>query len=43
MAEAYEAGHVLLLAHAAAVAAYRADYRRAQGGRIAITLDGDRA
>lgn len=39
--EPYEVGHVLLLAHAAAVGAYRSAFAAAQGGRIGIALNAD--
>lgn len=39
--EPYEVAHVLLLAHAAAVAAYRVDFGPTQGGHVGIALNSD--
>ncbi|KAJ3056274.1 Beta-glucosidase 1B [Rhizophlyctis rosea] len=39
--EPWRAGHSLLVAHAHAVKAYRADFKAKQGGQIGITLNGD--
>ena len=34
-------GHNVILAHAAAVHLYRAEFKGSQGGQIGITLNGD--
>jgi beta-glucosidase len=41
--EPWQVGHALLIAHGAAVKAYREDFKTKDGGQIGITLNGKRA
>jgi hypothetical protein len=41
--EPWQVGHALLIAHGAAVKAYREDFKAKDGGQIGITLNGKRA